>query len=64
MLMGIDEPLHSQKKNINFNVTSEGRISGYFCSDKLSHRVLNETKIKVLKNGLHYTSIQKKIKKP
>ena len=50
-LMDIDDPLHSQNKNINVNVTSESRIFGYFCSDivfNLSHRVLTETEIKVL----------------
>ena len=28
-LMDIDDPMHSQNKNINVKVTSEGRISGY-----------------------------------
>ena len=45
-LMDIDDPLHSQNKNMNFKVTSEGRISDYFCSDavfNLSHRVLTKT---------------------
>ena len=32
-LMGIDDPLHSHNKNINVKVTTEGGISGYFCSD-------------------------------
>ena len=53
-----------KKKNINFKVTTEGRISGYFFSDKLSHRVLTETEIKVLDKGLHYARIQKKINEP
>ena len=66
-LMGIDDPLHSQNKNINVKVTTEGRISGYFCSDtvfNLSHRVLTETEIKVLEKGLDYVPIQKKINEP
>ena len=66
-LMGIDDPLHSQNKNINVKVTTEGRISGYFCSDtvfNLSHRVLTETEIKVLEKGLDYAPIQKKINEP
>ena len=32
-LMDIDDPLHSQNKNISVKETTEGRISGYFCSD-------------------------------
>ena len=66
-LMDIDDPLHPQNKNINFKVTTEGRISGYFCSDtvfNLSHRVLTETEIKVLEKGLDYVPIQKKINEP
>ena len=49
--MDIDDPLHSQNKNINVKVTAEGEISGYFCSDtvfNLSNRVLTGTEIKVL----------------
>ena len=30
-LMEIDDPLHSQNKNANVKVTSEGRISDYCC---------------------------------
>ena len=66
-LMDIDDPLHPQNKNINFKVTTEGRISGYFCSDtvfNLSHRVLTEIEIKVLEKGLDYAPIQKKINEP
>lgn len=66
-LMDKDDPLHSQNKNINVEVTSEGLISGYFCLDtvfNLSHRVLTETEIKVLKKGLEYSPTQKKINKP
>ena len=64
--MDLDDPLHLQNKNINAKVTSEGRISGWFCSDtvNLSHRVLTETEIKVLEKGLDYAPIQKKINKP
>ena len=67
ILMDKDDPLHSQNKNINVEVTSEGLISGYFCLDtvfNLSHRVLTETEIKVLKQGLEYSPTQKKINKP
>ena len=59
-LMDLEDPLHSQNKNINAKVTSEGGISGYFCSDtvfNLSHRVLTETEIKVLEKGLDYVLI-------
>ena len=66
-LMDIDDPLHSQKNSININVTNEGRISGYFCSNtlfNLSHRVLTETEIKVLEKGLDYAPIQEKINEP
>ena len=63
-MMDIDDPLHSQNKNINVKVTTEGRISGYSGSDpvfNLSHWVLSETEIKVLEKGLDYAPIQKKI---
>ena len=66
-LMDIDDPLHSQNKNINVKVTTVGRISGYFCSDtvfKLSHRVLTETEIKVFEQDWDYAPIQMKINEP
>ena len=66
-LMDIDDPLHSQNKNVNVKVTTEGLISGYFCSDtvfNLSHRVITETEIKALDKGLDYVPIQKKINEP
>ena len=65
-LMDLDDPLHSQNKNINNKVTSEGRVSGYFCSGtvfNLSQRVLTKTEIKVLEKGFDYAPIQKKINK-
>ena len=65
--MDIDDPLHSQKKNINVKVTNEGRISGYFCSHtvfNLSHMVITETEIKVLEKVLDYALIQEKINDP
>ena len=34
-LMDIGDPLHSQNKNVNVKVTTEDRISGYFCSDSV-----------------------------
>ena len=64
--MDLDDPLHSQNKNINNKVTSEGRVSGYFCSGtvfNLSQRVLTKTEIKVLEKGFDYAPIQKKINK-
>ena len=66
-LMGIDDPLHLQNKNIDVKVTTEVRISGYFCSDtvfNLSHKVLTETEIKILEKGLDDAPIQKKINEP
>ena len=62
--MDIDNPLRSQNKNINVNRTSEGRISGYFCSNtffNLIHKVMTETEIKVNETGLDHTLIEKKI---
>ena len=62
-LVNINHPLHSQNKNIDAKVTSEDRMSGYFCWDtvfNLSYRVLNETEIKVLEEGLDFAPIQKK----
>ena len=38
-LMEIDDPLHSQNKNINVMVTSEGRILDFFCSDTVFNLV-------------------------
>ena len=62
-LVNIDDPLHSQNKNIDVKVTSEDWMSGYFCWDSvfnLTYKVLNETEIKVLKEGLVFAPIQKK----
>ena len=59
-LMDLNDSLYLQNKNISAKVSSEGRISGYFCSDtvfNLSHRVLTETEIKVLEKGLDYAPI-------
>ena len=42
------------EQNINVKETNKGRICGYFCSDpvfNLSHRILTETEIKVLKKA-------------
>ena len=61
-LMDIGDPLHSQNKNIK--LTSEGRISGYFCSDavfNLSQMVQTKTEIKVLQKSVDYAPIQKKM---
>ena len=58
--MDLEDPLHSQNKNFNAKVTSEGGISGYFFSGtvfNVSHRVLTETEIKVLEKGLDYVLI-------
>ena len=57
-LVGINDPLSSQNKIIKVTI---------FCSDtvlNLCHRVLTETEIKVLKEGLDYTPIQKEINEP
>ena len=59
-LVDLNDPLYLQNKNISAKVSSEGRISGYFCSDtvfNLSHRLLTETEIKVLEKGLDYAPI-------
>ena len=66
-LMGIDDPMHSQNKNVNVKVRTEGRISGYFCSDtvfNLSHRVLTETEIKILKERLGLCAYSKENNEP
>ena len=60
-LVSIPDPLHAQNKYLK--ITSEGRISGYFCSDtvfNLSHR----TETEVLKKSLDCAPIQKEINKP
>ena len=49
------------------SVTSEGRLSGYFCSEKvfsLSRKVLTETEIKILEKGLDFVPIKRKINEP
>ena len=66
-LMGLDDPLHSQNKNINAKVTSEGKIFDYFRSDtvfNLSYSLLTKTGIKVLEKGVDYVPIQKKTNEP
>ena len=66
-------PLESQQ-NINtsfayprYDVTSEGRIEGYFCSDtvfNLSRKVLTDTEIRILEKALDFAPIQNKINEP
>ena len=56
--MDIDDSFYSQNKNINVKVTSEGCISGYFCSVTGT-----ETEIKVLEKSLDYAFIKKENKR-
>ena len=61
--MDIDDPLHSQNKNINVKGTTECRISGYFCSHtvfNLSHRVLTETELKFLRKAWNMRPFKRK----
>lgn len=46
----------------NSKLSDEGKLSGYFCSDttfNLSKRVLSETGIKTLEDGLNYGPMQR-----
>ena len=59
----LDTFIH-QKKIVT---TTDNRFSGYFCSEtifNLSNQMLTDTEIKVLKNGLDFTPIQKKLNEP
>ena len=45
-------------------VISEGRLSGYFCSDTVSNmdrKILSNTEIKILEKGLDFPMLQRKI---
>ena len=47
--------------------TTDNRFPGYFCSETifdLSNRVLTDTEIEVLKKGLDFAPIQKKLNEP
>ena len=49
------------------SVTSERKLSGYFCSEtvlNLSRKVLTETEIQILEKGLDFAPIQRKINEP
>ena len=66
-LASILEDLENIDKNREANATEKNRLSGYFCSDtifNLSRKVLTDSKIIVLENGLDYAPIQSKINEP
>ena len=52
---------------VKADVTNEGRLVGYFCSNtvfNLSRKVLTDIEIKVLEKGLDFAPIQNKINHP
>ena len=52
---------------VKADVTNEGRLVGYFCSNtvfNLSRKVLTNIEIKVLEKGLDFAPIQNKINHP
>ena len=52
------------ERSVNISAT---RIAGYFCPDtvfNLSNRVLTDLEVKVLKKGLDFALIQRKINEP
>ena len=63
---------HPKSSNHSFSnsktdVTNEGRLVGYFCSDtvfNLNKKVLTDTEIRVLEKGLDFAPIQNKINEP
>ena len=66
-LASILEDLENIDNSREANATEKTRLSGYFCSDtifNLSRKVLTDSKIKVLENGLDYAPIQSKINEP
>ena len=67
MLDILEELGNVEEAKEHANVTSLGRLRGHFCSDaifNLSHRVLSDAEIKVLKKGLDFAPIQRKISEP
>ena len=66
-LASILEDLENIDNNREANATEKTRLSGYFCSEtifNLSQKVLTNSEIKVLEEGLDYATIQSKIKEP
>ena len=51
----------------NSHITSENRLTGYFCSEtifNLSHRMLTDAEIKAVEKGLDFAPTQQKISEP
>ena len=67
MLESIENLNDSLDSSNKVSVTSEGMLSGYFCSEtvfNLSRKVLTETEIKILEKRLDFAPIQTKINEP
>ena len=60
VLESIENMNDSLDSSNKVSITSEGRLSGYFCSEtvfNLSRKVLTETEIKILEKGLDFAPI-------
>ena len=67
VLESIESMNDSLDSSNKVSVTSEGMLSGYFFCEtvlNLSRKILTETEIKILKKGLGFTPIQRKINEP
>lgn len=63
-IQNMNDSLNTRNK---VSVTSEGRLTGFFCSEtvfELSKNILTDTEIKIFEKGLHFVPIQSKINKP
>ena len=64
MLKSIQNVNDSLNLKNQVSVTSEGSLSGYFCSEmvfNLSRKILTDTEIKIPEKGLDSAPVQKKI---
>lgn len=63
-IQNMNDSLNTRNK---VSVTSEGRLTGFFCSEtvfELSKNILTDTEIKIFEKGLHFVPIQIKINEP
>ena len=70
-LLSVLESIQNMNDSLNsrnqVSAASEGRLSGYFCSDtvfNLRRKILTDTEIKILEKGLDFASVQRKLKEP
>ena len=63
-IQNLNDPLNSRNR---ITITSEGRLSGYVCSEialNLYRKILINAEIKILEKSLNFAPVERKINKP